>query len=291
MKARLFFAALMLAIAVATACGQRRVTPVIPAEPAGKSEQPVRRTDRPVDPARMAHYHDADGNVVLVDTVTGAEWVDSTAIRRTGYVYPRLYALTVGLDLWDPLMRALGQNYGLTSVWAEVSFHNRFNPYVEIGVGTADDTPEAMNFTFKSPVAPFFKIGANYNFLYNSNPAYQVYAGVRYGFTRFSYRLENVTDNDGYWGEDLPLAFPRSTSSVGFFEIGFGIKVMIARNWSLGWMGRYHSILHETKSALGDPMIIPGYGKRKNSLAVALSLMYTIPLNRKSAPVVNNADE
>mgnify|MGYP000755222312 FL=1 len=283
--------ALMTALVLATAwigvTAQRRITPVTPESPSAPA--PGRKTaDNPDEPdlSRMAHYHDEEGRVVLVDTVTGREWVDSTSLRIPGYVYPKLHSLTLGLNVWDPVMRIFGQKYGLGSVWAGVDFYNRFMPVAEVGLSMTDDTPSGLNYTYKSPVAPYFKIGANYNFLYNSNDAYQLWAAVRYGLTSFKYQIENVTVDNSYWGEDVSVAFPSQRSTVGYFEIGLGLKVKIAGPLSLGWMINYHSILHESSQRDGRPMVIPGMGKRSGSIGGQLSVMYTIPLNKKMPEAV-----
>ena len=75
-------------------------------------------------------------------------------------------------------MRAFGQHYGLGDVWAEVSLHNRYFPFLAIGVDAIAMTlPDGSNFTFRVPVSPYVKIGASYNFFYNSNPDYKLQMG------------------------------------------------------------------------------------------------------------------
>ena len=56
---------------------------------------------------------------------------------------------------------------------AEVSLHNRYKPVFELGLGMADHKPSGNNYTYKSPMSLFMRIGMNYNFLYNSSPDYQ----------------------------------------------------------------------------------------------------------------------
>lgn len=169
-------AVLLLLLTAMTVSAQRRVTPVTPS---GGGVQNTEKTE--IDRSRLAEKHDANGNIILVDTVTGKEFVDTTAmIPMTKMIYPLMDAVTVGVNIWDPAMRLFGQKYGLGDVWAELSLHNRYKPVFEAGIGMIDDTPSGNNYTFKSGAAPYFKIGMNYNFLYNSTPDYQVYAGIRY---------------------------------------------------------------------------------------------------------------
>lgn len=208
---------------------------------------------------------------------------DSTTAkgRVPKMIYPLFHAVTVGVDIWDPVMRIFGQNYGGASVWAELSLHNRYNPVVEFGMSAASDHPSGSNFKFTSPLAPYFKIGANYNFLFNSNPAYQILAGVRYGITRFSYEVEDVTVDEGYWDSPSHFALPRQTVTAGYAEVILQLKVTLFKNFAMGWGVKWHNILHQSNAPYGNPMTIPGYGKRSSSFTGSISIMYTIPLNRK----------
>lgn len=202
--------------------------------------------------------------------------------------YPLLHEVIAGVNVWDPIMRALGQKYGLGDVWAELSIHNRYFPFFAIGLGTINETPVDKNFTFKSPVAPYFKIGGSYNFFYNSNPDYRLQMGLRYGFTTYKWSALDVTVDEGYWGTPSTYSLKDIGNTAGYLEVTFGIKVKIAGNFSAGWTIVYHSIPHESKSAYGNPMYIPGYGKRNGAISGNFSIMYTIPINKRQPPRLNN---
>lgn len=281
--------AIMLMAVGLPSAAQRRVSPVKPSDPTritSPEADDVRRRPASDRPASVVTRIDDSGREFLVDTITGSEYVDSVAMsmpKVVGNMYPLLHSVTVGLDLWDPLMRVFNQKYGLAGVWAELSLHNRYNPVVEFGLGSASSTPEDMNFTYRSPMAPYFKIGCNYNFLYNSNPDYQLYAGVRYGITRFSYDVTDVTVTNEYWNDNTTFSLPRQHSTTGYAEVLAGLRVKIAGNWSLGWCIKYHTILHGSSAPYGRPWYVPGYGTRSSVLGVSLSVAYTLPLNRKSA--------
>jgi len=295
---------LILLIVIAAICtstvAQRRVTPVTP-PPAAVRHQPVatgKEGDEPAEnplPPSVIQYHDPSGKVILIDTISGTEYVDSAAIEAAakpkGRIYPLMHAVTVGVNVWDPLMRCFGQHYGLFDVWAELSLHNWIKPVFEFGLGAADNTPDDGNFTYHSPTAPYFKIGVNYNFLYNSDPAYQFMAGLRYGFTSFNYELKNVTTSPGYWDEPSSFNVPRQTSTAGYGEFLLGLKVQIYKNISMGWSLKYHFIFHESQAPYGKPWYIPGYGSRGSAITGAFSIMYTLPLNPKSAPAVDIQDK
>lgn len=269
---------------------QRRITPVTPnsnAIPATerKKDTPARKQD---DKKNLVEFKDTQGNTVLVDTISGREYIDSTAIKeKNKLAYPLFHEVTVGLNLWDPIMRCFGQKYGGAEIWGELSIHNRFKPVVEIGLGTADYTPEDGNYTYKSSTSPYFRIGMNYNFLYKSKPDYQFHAGIRYGFTSFSYEITDIHPVADYWQENATFNIPSQSSTVGFLDIVLGIRVKIVKNLSMGWAFKYHTILHESKNIYGEPWYIPGYGTRTSSIGGSLSVMYTIPLGKRTKPTTD----
>lgn len=286
-----FLAALMFAAVIMPLSAQRRVTPVTPREP-GSTPQITTNLKQQVDSSRLVTTIDAHGNTVMVDTVTGLEFVDSTLLKAPPKMeYPLLHEVIAGVNVWDPIMRALGQKYGLGDVWAELSMHNRYFPFFAVGLGTINETPADKNFTFKSPVAPYFKIGGSYNFFYNSNPDYRLQMGLRYGFTTYKWSALDVTVDEGYWGTPSTYSLKDIGNTAGYLEVTFGIKVKIAGNFSAGWTIVYHSILHESKSAYGNPMYIPGYGKRNGAISGNFSIMYTIPINKKTATEVKQSEE
>ena len=286
-----FLAALMFAAVIMPLSAQRRVTPVTPREP-GSTPQITTNLKQQVHSSRLVTTIDAHGNTVMVDTVTGLEFVDSTLLKAPPKMeYPLLHEVIAGVNVWDPIMRALGQKYGLGDVWAELSMHNRYFPFFAVGLGTINETPVDKNFTFKSPVAPYFKIGGSYNFFYNSNPDYRLQMGLRYGFTTYKWSALDVTVDEGYWGTPSTYSLKDIGNTAGYLEVTFGIKVKISGNFSAGWTIVYHSILHESKSAYGNPMYIPGYGKRNGAISGNFSIMYTIPINKKTATEVKQSEE
>lgn len=243
--------------------------------------------------ARSTHFQDADGHTVYVDTVTGEQWVDSAALMPVIKMkYPLLESASVGLDIWDPLMRAFGQDYGIAGAWAEVSLHNRYFPVFEAGLGQASHTPSGGNYSYRSPLSVYFRLGLNYNFLYNSSPDYRFFAGIRYGFSPFSYRITDVTVDAPYWDETARFDIPSQRSTVGWFELVFGLRVRLWGPVSAGWSVKYHTILHESAARYGQPWYIPGYGSRSGALTGSVSVSYSFSLDklnkRKAAEVIDS---
>lgn len=278
---------LLLLLAVLPAVAQRRIMPVNLGAHSlvGKNEN-KQATDS-IDRSKLVESLDADGNKIYVDTVSGKEVTDSLPGPEEGRVpkmiNPLLYSASIGVDIWDPIMRIFGQKYGLIGFSAELNLHNRYIPVFEAGLGNADNTPTHQNYTYHVGVTPYFRVGVNYNFLYNSNPDYQFVAGLRFGWTHFNYQLRSVEITDPYWGTAQVVDFPRQTSNVTYLNVLFGLRVKIWKQLSMGWHIRIRTILHETDQPSGQPWYIPGYGSRNGLITGSFSVFYTFSLVKKKA--------
>lgn len=223
-------------------------------------------------------------SLVFGDSIIDAEKLEEKkdTVKKSSMVYPLLFDLTIGANIWDPIMRAFGQSYGGADFAAELSLHNRFIPVVEVGFGMANDTPDGMNFTYKSPLSVYGKIGASYNFLYNKTPDYQFLAGFRIGFTTFKYEITDVHVSSGYWGENATFNILDQSSNATWGEIVLGMKIKIISNFSMGWSLRYRIMFSYKKNENSEPWYIPGFGARNGSIGASYSLYYTFPFKNKN---------
>jgi len=293
MKGRLFILSVLsvIVLTAATPSQRRRVSPVETAATQTLSVNETANDTSRINAKRRAaanmHYVNKNGFTVYVDSVTGEEWIDSTVITRVPKMeFPLWHSVSVGLNIWDPMMRAFGQHYGIAEVWGELSLHNRYRPRIEIGLGTAKNTPKDGNFTYRSPVSAYFRIGADYNFLFNSNPDYSFTAGLRYGLSSFSYSVDNISINTPYWGEYERVSIPSQHAVAGWLELVAGLRVKLWGPVSAGWSFHFRTALKYGDKKYGAPWYIPGYGTRGSSIGGSFSIVYTIPLNHlnKQAP-------
>ena len=275
---RVIIAIAVISMLSFAANGQRRITPVENPATRTQSISKKLRADT-LDRTNIVEKTDSKGNIILVDTVTGKEVVDSTQIPVVPPMkYPLIYSASIGVNVWDPLMRAFGQKYGLIEFSGEFNMHNRYIPVFELGLGEADNAPDGNNYHYRSPIAPYFRIGMNYNFLYNSSADYMAMAGIRYGFSPFSYSVDATSTGSSYWGESDVIDIPSQHVTAGYFALLFNLRVRIAGPVYLGWAFSYHSILHESKTPHGQPWYIPGYGTRTSSISGAFTVTYTLDL-------------
>lgn len=221
--------------------------------------------------------------LMLADSVTLDSLRRDSIDRASKKVFrPTLMSAAAGINFWDPLMRAFGQDYGGADIWFALNLKNRFIPIAELGLGQANSTPDDGNFTYKGKTAFYGKIGMNYNFMASKDPRYQLYAGVRLAATSFNFDVLDVTVNNGYWdGSPSRFDLTDQHSSALWGEFLVGIQVELFRNISLGWAIRYNFPFSIKDTPNARPWYIPGYGTRNNKLHVSLSVAYTLPLHKE----------
>lgn len=262
---------LVAGTAFAQSAQHRRITPVKP------STNTVLRPAKGTKEEVVQRYLDGD-------TASAAEELRRDSLRRVYPRYPMLTQATFGVSVGDALLMAFGQKYGNFGVSATLNMWNRLQPEVELGVGFANNTPDDMNFTYKGKLAPYFKLGANYNFTFKNDPKYQVYAGVRIGFSTFKFDVTDAAYTDHYWGESVPFALKGQSAHALWGEFLAGLRVQLWRSVSMGWQARYHGIFTEKKNTQAQPWFIPGYGDRGKRFAFTMSIYYTIPLSADKWP-------
>ena len=254
-------------VATAQEPDKRHVTPVKPET--NRVQPPPKGTDEKV----IQQYLSGDSTAAIAEA-------RRDSLRRVYKRYPLLTDLSIGVNLVEPLFMAFGQSYASADVNATLNMWNRLQPTVELGLGWAKNSPDGMNFTYHGKPSPYFKLGANYNFLFKSSPDYQALIGIRLGYSTFGYDVNDVNYYGGYWQEGITYQLKGEHSHALWGEAGVGLKVKLFDRLSMGWMIRFHGIFNYGKNAHSKPWFIPGYGPRSSSLSLSLGLSYTIPFNR-----------
>lgn len=242
--------------------GQKKITPV--------DNDP----DKPQQPT--LHYYDRHGNP-LDEPVMFLTDLDTAVNVKPGPVYPLLYSANIGLNFFDGIMMLAGQKHASFDLSASLSLHNWFEPVIECGIGIADNHPEDGNYRYKGKPSFYGKIGINYNFLYKSNPDYQIYLGLRGGFSSYRYDITDITINSDYWGQSNKFSILDQKAHATYGQILGGIKVKIWKNISMGWSFRYGFMFKNTTAKNSNPWFVPGYGT--TSISATFSLIYRIPIH------------
>ncbi len=192
--------------------------------------------------------------------------------------HPLYTGTLVGVDLFDPAAKLLGQSYGGYTVSAEVGIRNRFFPTWEIGIGSANNTPETGNFTFVGKPSIYNRIGVNYNLNYTSKSTSFFYVGVRYGASWFNYDITDITYETPYWGEVVESQLLDQRASAHWGEALAGIRVGLTNSFYMGWSIRYKFLLMQSNPTTSNPWYIPGYGATTLPVGFTYTLSYKLPI-------------
>jgi len=188
---------------------------------------------------------------------------------------PLYQGIQVGIDIISPVKYFISDTYG-ASVKADVNLKNKYLPTVEVGFAKYDKTSDAGNHC--TSFGQYFKLGVNKILSYSKPKAENVFfVGAHYGFSAFTYNLDNLTFNQNYWG-NYEASFQNEKSVAGWIELVVGVRVKVLGPISLGWSGQYKSTLHVSDGANSIPAYIPGYGQNiKPNAAMAFHLYYKLP--------------
>lgn len=254
------------------AVAQRTITPV-------EEKQSILQTkEGKAEAQRLINKDNIDPKMLYSDSIIvikDKHADDSTRLPKN--IYPRLYQLSVGMNLWDPIMRAFGQKYGITDFSVDMSFHNRWIASAEIGLGYAKDNRDDHNFHYSSPLSFYAKLGGQYNFLFRKDHRYQFVVGLRIGWSSFKYSFTDVTVKQDYWNETSTYSVENIKNTSVWGEVLAGLKIKIYKNFGMGWYVRYRNLFSSTKSPHGNPIYIPGFGKRGQNFGASFSIYYDIP--------------
>lgn len=243
------------------------VTLPVDSIPVDSVQKPIKRQPRkstPVDiddakPVETLHFYDKHGNA-LPEPVRFLAVLDTVTKPKSKPLYPLYNGWTLGANFGDLIFMAAGQKHASFDVWADVSLFNWFFPVIEAGVGFANNSPKDGNFSYHTKPSFYAKVGFNYNFMYKSDPAYQVFAGFRVGYSNFKYDVDNITISNGYWDQTEHISLKNLGASALYGEVLAGIKVKIVKNFSLGWTARWHMKFKVNSKSASTPWFIPGYG-------------------------------
>ncbi|MCD8310386.1 MAG: DUF6048 family protein, partial [Prevotellaceae bacterium] len=113
-----------------------------------------------------------DGRPVVTSDPAKAQAWEKEKKRRekeaNRVVYPLLNGISVGVDLWGPGCRLIGNDALTVEVSADVNLKNILLPTVELGYSKIDSWSDGGTH-FKTG-APYFRIGVDYN-AFHSKPS------------------------------------------------------------------------------------------------------------------------
>ncbi|MDD4771875.1 MAG: DUF6048 family protein [Bacteroidales bacterium] len=181
--------------------------------------------------------------------------------------------MTLGLDVSGPASLLINGS-GTGAVKMDVNVRNKYFPTIELGRAKWDKTNDLAH-RFQT-VGNFAKIGLNLPISIKGDRAENAFlAGIHYGYSRFSYDIDNIL-LDNYWGSTA-LRLQDETARVGWLELSLGVRVRAFGPIGLGWTFQYKRSLHQKNGSHSVPSYIPGYGQNTKPSAGIQAFIY-IPL-------------
>ncbi|MCF8360325.1 MAG: DUF6048 family protein [Prolixibacteraceae bacterium] len=161
---------------------------------------------------------------------------------------------------------------------------------VEIGSETFDFSKPLYDYHASGV---YTRLGVDYNFGKHLDvlPNDKMFIGLRYAFTTFAHKAENITVKNPAWGDYAGGNIGNNWLVANWFEIGLGMRTHLFNNFHLGWSAQVKIKLGATTDNTMAPYGIPGYGRAANStnMGINYSLIYKIPLEirfkKKEKPV------
>lgn len=205
-------------------------------------------------------------------------------------VYPLYNGLLLGVDLWGPGGKLLGSDFMSAEASVTADLKHRYFPTVEVGYGNTDKWSDD-GIHYKSG-APFFRIGMDYNALYNKKHGHAILVGLRYAMSSFKYdvesssiddpiyggSLENPNLGDDIWGGSIPYSHKGMKGNMHWLEVCVGIRAHVWKSLYMGWSIRMKYRLSSSSDTYGDPWYVPGFGEYgSKTVGVNYSIIYKLP--------------
>lgn len=178
------------------------------------------------------------------DTTVNNRWFDG-------------FALSV--DLAGVIQRAVS-DYGQYEAALRINIDDTWFPILEVGLGSASHDDVVTLISYKSS-APYFRFGADHNFLKDKHDIYRVYGGARYAFSYFNYDVSHPGVKDTNWGGVAQYGEKGVKCNAHWLEFAAGVDAKIWGPIHLGWSVRYRRRLFADNGSMGNVWYIPGFGK------------------------------
>ena len=154
--------------------------------------------------------------------------------------------------------------------------------YLAVDYGWSDRTISEAGFEYDHQ-GSYFRIGPEVNFMPYNKSRSQLFAGLKYAWSRFDDQIDYQTVSDD-WSESN-LSFSNRDIKAWWLEANFGLNVRIVGPFYMGYVVRF-----KFSRALADtdelvPYEIPGYGRADRSSTFGFSYYLTYRFGFRNKPV------
>lgn len=195
----------------------------------------------------------ARGDSIVADTLRGG-------LKKE----PRAWKLSVGTDVAGAIL-AVATSYGSYEGNVRLNLRETYFPTVEVGLGVSDYTNDDTHIHYKTS-SPYFRIGADYNFIKDKTSGNRIFGGLRYGFTPFKYDVSGPALYDSVYKTYHDFNHKGLSANSHWVELVGGIEAKVWGILHLGWSVRYKIRIAESNTAVGHAWYVPGYGTSGGSV-------------------------
>lgn len=180
--------------------------------------------------------------------------------KRVASWLPRwISSADVRADIFGPCSDAIGLGFTHYEAAARIGIKNKYFPIIELGYGTSDYTGESTGNGSKVS-APYMRLGVGYNFTKPNHLDSRFTIGMHYGISSYTYDLSDPNFGDPVWVAPLPLNLTNVDGSMHWLELVAGVETRLWKFVHAGWTARYKFRISQSRSDIGQPYIVPGYG-------------------------------
>lgn len=213
-------------------------------------------------------------------SIVNTELASSTWSEEEVEKLPRVYALRVGLDIYKPVTTQFDENYQGLELVGDLKLNRRWYVAAEIGSEKKTIQSDLFNFTTNGS---YIKLGVDYNFFNNwkgMNNA--LYLGFRLARSLHTQKVNNYTLYQ--LSQYIPLSEivqgyatgERSSLSNSWYELLFGIKVQLLKNFYAGISIRMHGLISNPQPNNFGNLYAPGFNKITDDNNFGGSFNYTL---------------
>jgi hypothetical protein len=203
--------------------------------------------------------------------------------------------IRAGMEVAGPVIYFTDRNKMNFEGFAALDINEKISAYA--GGGYSDYRYTQYNYEFITK-GPFFKAGADFNFLRPemAEDKYWAGAGIRYGLSLFTSETPFFS-HENYWGKVIS-SLPAKTNWAHYLEIVGGFRAELFSNFSIGWLISVRKMIYTGADKDYRPVWYPGYGSSGSTLSYGISyyLSFSIPYKKirvqiKPEPVEEEEEE
>ncbi len=216
---------------------------------------------------------------LLMPAVANAESRKEDALESDSIQLFR--GVSVSYDLAGTVMRMVG-DYGQYEGALRFNLRDRYFPTIELGLGDAKHEVDAVTGIEAKVLAPYGRIGCDFNVSKNKHDIYRVMVGARYALTSFKTEAYGNVSVPA-WRGTVDYSVETDKCFYHWAEFLFSVDAQIWGPVRLGWSVRYRAKLGSSDMGNNSLWYVPGYGKDGYKLGGTFNVI--VELGRKNKKI------